>query len=59
MVHEEESQSDYKRPAVADEAVHPPPATERIRAGAVVEDEEDVDGHGQRPPGIGLHEPVG
>lgn len=35
-----------KRATVTDEAIHPPPFTERIRAGAKEEDEEDVEGHG-------------
>lgn len=48
-----------KRATVADEAVHPPPSAERVGLGAEEEDEEDVEGHGQRPPGVGLHEPGG
>ncbi|KAI6759296.1 hypothetical protein HG530_009976 [Fusarium avenaceum] len=48
-----------KRATVADEAVHPPPSAERVGLGAEEEDEEDVEGHGQRPPGVRLHEPGG
>lgn len=46
-----------KRATVTDEAVHPPPFTERVRASAKEEDEKDVEGHGEGPPGIRLHEP--
>lgn len=46
-----------KGATVADETVHPPPSAERVGLGTEEEDKKDVEGHGQRPPRVRLHEP--
>lgn len=55
---EETDKSRNQGEAEADGAVDPKIFTKGGRVGACEEDEVNVDGHGERPPWIGLHEPA-
>lgn len=47
-----------KRSSVAYETIDPPASAKGVGAGVEVKDEQDVDGHCQRPPRVRLHEPI-
>lgn len=58
MANEYQRQRYDEGSAIANDAVEPPPFLKGVGAGAEVEDEEDVHSHGERPPGVRLHEPT-
>ena len=59
VAHKQEDEGWDEGHAVADDGVDPEVLPEGGGAGAMEKDEKDIDGHGQRPPRVRLHEPGG